>query len=253
MGIDLSDGQTETFWSNITIYQNVSEFGPGSYVKFANNGTHLFSLFVSSRDNEWISIEFEPEPAECMTNLNDGWVIYINQTVNETTVKDIKFVGTVRPQDDNQTDLLVESIFIDGFVFTEIMRPFNTTDIEGYDITFNNGSLNMIQFASEKTHIGLHKDYYLFLTDQIVAGAEGVIPPEEIIVPTDIPSVFNVNQFKFILLGLTPISVFGFMIIHTARRVYSNPIENENVRVVKKSFKAPTFIERFRETFLENS
>jgi len=263
--INLSDGQTEAFWSKITVYEEVSEFGPGSYVKFANNGTHLFSLFVCSRENEWVSIEFEPEPEECMTNLNDGWIIYINQSVNTTTVKDIKFVGTVRPQDDVQKDLFVESIFTVDYVFTEILRPFDTNDIAGNDITFNNGSLNMIQFASEMDHISIHQDYYLFISDQVVARAEGaiipegtiipeeIIDPEEIIIPTNIPSSFNVNQMKYVLLGLTPISVLVFMIVHTARRVYSNPIENENVRVVKKSFKPPTFIERWRETFLDQN
>ena len=97
------------------------------------------------------------------------------------------------------------------------------------------------------------------LVGQIVAAPaelispEDIINPEDIIAPTNIPSTFNVNQIKYILLGLTPISVFAFMIVHTARRVFTSPIENENVRVVKKSFKAPTFKERFRETFLENT
>ena len=261
--INLSDGQTEAFWSNITVYQDVSEFGPNGYAKFANNGTHLFSLFVSTRDNEWVSIEFEPDPEECMTNLNDGWTIYIDQSENKTTAKDIKFVGMVMPQDDSKKDISVESIFTGDYVYTEIMRPFDTNDSAGYDITFNNGSLNMIQFASAQQHIGVREDYYLFLTDQVVARAvdtddpDGIIDPvdiidpDEIIVPTNVPSSFNVNQLKFILLGLTPISVFAFLIIHTARRVFSNPIENENVRVVSKSFKPPTFKQRFRETFLE--
>ncbi len=82
---------------------------------------------------------------------------------------------------------------------------------------------------------------------------KGYLKDPDIIAPTNIPSTFNVNQIKFILLGLTPISVFAFMIVHTARRVFTSPIENENVRVVKKSFKAPTFKERFRETFLESA
>ena len=257
--LNLNNGQTEEFWSNITIYQNVPEFGSGSYVKFANNGTHLFSLFVSSRENLWISIEFEPEPEECMTNLNDGWIIYIDQATNRTTNRDIKFVGTVKPEVDTQKDLLVESIFTEDQVFTEIIRPFNTSDNECNDIVFNNGSLNMIQFASEVDHISVHQDYYLLITDQIVAAPaelispEDIINPEDIIAPTNIPSTFNVNQIKYILLGLTPMSVFAFMIVHTARRVFTSPIENENVRVVKKSFRAPTFKERFRETFLESS
>ena len=255
--INLTDGQTEDFWSNITVYQNVSEYGSGGYVKFANNGSHLFSLFVSARDNEWISIEFEPDPDECMTNLNDGWTIYINQTEDVTTHKDIKFVGTVRPEDDSQVDISTESIFIGEYVFVEILRPFETNDIEGFDISFSNGSLNMIQFASEKEHFGARRDYYLFLTDQVVAGGEGtgnpdeVIDPDDIIIPTDIPSTFNVNQLKFIMLGVTPIGFFVFMIVHTARRVISSPIENENTRAVNKSFRPPNFMKRFRETFLE--
>jgi hypothetical protein len=252
--IDLTDGQTEQFWSNITVYEEISEFGPEGYVKFANNGTHLFALFVTTVDNVWISIEFEPEPEECMTNLNDGWVIYMLHNTNETLAKDIKFMGTVRPDDDVQKDISVESIFADSYVSIEVMRPFNTNDVEGNDITFNNGSLNMIQFASDKNHIGVRQDYYLFISDQVVAGAEVTVTPEEIIIPTNIPTNnFNVNQLKFILLGLTPISVFAFMIVHTARRVYSSPIENENVRAVDKSFKAPTFMERLRETFLEKN
>ena len=137
-------------------------------MKFANNGTHLFSLFVSTRDNEWISIEFEPDPDECMTNLNDGWTIYINQADNVITHKDIKFVGTVRPKDDSQMDISAESIFVGEHVYVEILRPFETNDTEGYDISFSNGSLNMVQFASKNDHYGARRDYYLFLTDQVV-------------------------------------------------------------------------------------
>ncbi len=243
--VNLSDGQIELFWLNITEYQNISEFGNECYVKFANNGTHLFSLFVKGEDNYWLSIEFEPEPDVCMKNLNDGWVLYFNQNALQLA-KDIHFIGTKRPSTDLINDISAESIFANGLIFTEMVRPFDTGDTDGYDITFYNGSLNMIQFASQKDHIGYHEDYFLFITDKLV-GVDDIDPPA----PENIPIGNNItlNQIKFILLGLTPTSVFIFIGFHIARRVYSSPIRNSSNRFVDSSFRPPTFKERWRRTF----
>jgi len=85
--LTLNNGQVETFWSEISTYQNISEFGDGSFVKFANNQTHLFSLLVYPQSNDWVSIEFEPEPEVCMANLNDGWSFYVEQNPEPFTTK----------------------------------------------------------------------------------------------------------------------------------------------------------------------
>ena len=112
--VNLNDGQVTAFWSEITTYQNISEFGEGGFVKFANNETHLFSLIVYPQSNAWVSIEFEPDPDACMTNLNDGWSFYVELNPDQVEARDIKFVGTVMPDNDAQMDLRVEGSFDSG-------------------------------------------------------------------------------------------------------------------------------------------
>ena len=241
--LDLNDGQIANFWSNISTYQNISEFGEGGYVKFANNQTHLFSLIVYPQSNEWVSIEFEPEPEACMANLNDGWSFYVEQDPVQVEARDIKFKGVVMPDTDTQIDINIESVFDDSnMVYVEVVRHFETGDVDGLDISFSNGSLNMLQFASEDDHIGFHEDYYLLITDKVLGGE----PLDPII---DVPIGANLGQIKFILLGVTPIGIIFFIGIHVLRRVFMNPIEHGYERIVTKDHKPPTFIERWRETF----
>jgi len=254
--LNLNDGQIAPFWSNVTIYENISEYGSGGYAKFANNGTYLFSLIVCPDDNEWISIEFEPSPNECMTNLNDGWSFYINPHApsgNQVQEVDVKFVGSVKPENDIQNDISIESIFTGGLVYIEVVRPFDTGDTAGYDISFQNGSLNIIQFASENDHISLHTDYYLLTTDySIDKSSNSSSSPPPINIP-DIPVGINLNQIKYIILATVPIGLFFFITFHAIRRVITRPIKHEYTRIVGNSHAPPTFKERWNDTFSRKS
>ncbi len=240
--LSLVDGQIADFWINVTSYQNISEFGEGGYVKFANNETHLYSLLVFPSDSDWVSVEFQPEPDACMTNLNDGWSLYVTENPDTVEAKDIKFVGVVMPDDDAQKDITIESVFEGSMTYVELVRPFDTGDTDGYDIVYTNGSLNMMQFASASDHIGAHTDYYLLITDSLA----GDVPTNPSV---DIPTGANLGQIKFLLLGVTPVGVVVFILFHAFRRVYSSPIKHEFNRVVGNSHKPPTFMERWRETF----
>lgn len=254
----LDDGQIASFWSKIQTYQNVSEFGTKGMVKFSNNGTHLFTLLVSSSNRAWISVEFEPDSSLCMKNLNDGWSFYIDKASETVLAKDILFKGTVIPADDVKNDLQVESIFSDNLVYIELVRPFDTSDVQGYDIIFSNGSTNLLKFASDGNHFGVHEIYFLYI--YIPADTPGnettgnETTGETIIIPADIPDiplpdVVDLSQVKFLLLGLTPVGVFGFIILHLIRRVLTSPIKHDHERIVSSSWKPPTFVERFKDTF----
>ncbi|PWI47403.1 hypothetical protein CEE45_11930 [Candidatus Heimdallarchaeota archaeon B3_Heim] len=240
--VSLNDGLISEFWVNITSYQNISEYGEGGFVKFANNATHLYSLLVFPKDSDWVSVEFEPDPEACMTNLNDGWSFYTSESPDSVEAKDVKFIGIRKPEDDTQKNLAIESVFVDNLAYVELVRPFDTEDADGFDITYSNGSLNMLQFASKASHFGAHTDYYLLITDSII----GEVPLDPIV---DIPVGANLGQIKFLLLGVTPAGVFVFIIFHAIRRVFTSPIQHGYERVVGNSYKPPTFMERWRETF----
>ncbi|MFX1506033.1 MAG: hypothetical protein ACFFDC_07950 [Promethearchaeota archaeon] len=241
-GINLNDGEITSFWTNITDYQDVIEFGEQGYVKFANNETHLYALLVSTTENAWISVEFEPDPSLCMKNLNDGWSFYINQEEETVLAKDIMFVGTVIPKDDVKNDLQIEGVFSDGLVYIEVVRPFDTSDPDGFDIAFENGSTNLLQFASKKKHFGGHDKYYLYVHVSDKSEGNPIIP--------EIPETIDLNQVKFLLLGITPVGVVGFLGIHLIRRVIYSPIKHDHDRIVSSSWKPPSTVERFKDTFL---
>ncbi len=250
--VSLNDGLISEFWVNITSYQNISEYGEGGFVKFANNATHLYSLLVFPKDSDWVSVEFEPEPEACMTNLNDGWSFYTSESPDSVDAKDVKFVGARKPENDIQKNLATENIFVGNLAYVELVRPFDTGDTDGFDITFSNGSLNMLQFASKADHFGAHTDYYLIVT--VIDPVIGEVPDEEDSVIDDIlssslPTGVNLGQIKFLLLGVTPAGVFVFIILHAIRRVFTSPIQHGYERVVSSSHKPPTFMERWRETF----
>lgn len=238
--LNLNDGMLDEIWTSVDTYQDVSEFGNGGYVKFANNGTHLFSLLVSSQDMEWISIEFEPDPSVCMTKLNDGWSFYIDKSDEAVLAKDVNFIGGKIPDDDDVHDLSVESIFSGDLVMIEVVRLFNTEDTDGYDIVYANGSTYMTQFASSDDHFGVHNHYYLVITDK--TSGDGFVP-------TGIPQVDILNQVKFLALGMTPVGLFGFIIIHFIRRVITSPIKHDYTRIASSSKKPPSIKERWNETF----
>lgn len=245
---ELSNGQIESFWSLVDLYQNISEISNdtyNNYVKFANNGTHLFALLRTFSTTEWFSIEFEPDPSECMINLNDGWVFYIDADTSTVDAIDVKFVGTQIPSNDTNNDLAIESFFSGDLVYIEIVRPFNTQDSDGYDIVYSNGSINTLKFATNNNHFGSHDVYYLFITDVILGGDVVIIEPTNISIPNQV----DLNQIKFALMGLTPIGVFGFLIIHFLRRVYFSPIKHNFDRTTKSSTTPPTFRERWKKTF----
>jgi len=245
---ELSNGQIESFWSLVETYQNVSEISDETYtnyVKFANNGTHLFTLITSLNTIEWISIEFEPNPSQCMTNLNDGWTFYIDAGSSTVDAVDVNFVGTVIPSNDNRNDLVIESFFSGNLVQIEVVRPFNTQDTDGYDIVYSNGSMNTMQFATNENHFSSHAIYYLFITDLVLGGEVTIEEPTDIPIPNQV----DLNQVKFALIGVTPIGIIGFLIVHFIRRVYHSPIEHSFTRISRVSKSPPTFRARWKETF----
>ncbi|MFW9903529.1 MAG: hypothetical protein ACFFFH_04290 [Candidatus Thorarchaeota archaeon] len=243
--IDLNDGQITPFWTEVTTYQDIHEFGGSGFIKFANNGTHLFALLASSSNSAWISVEFEPDSSVCMKNLNDGWTFYINEKEKTVIAKDIMFKGTRIPEDDEKNDLRIESVFSEGIVYIEVVRPFDTSDLDGYDIAFHNDSTNLLHFASNENHFGNHEIYYLYI--YVSAESLGTLTS---IPDIPLPNTVELNQVKFLLLGITPVGVFGFVGIHLIRRVAYSPISHEHGRIVSSSWKPPTFVERFKETFI---
>jgi hypothetical protein len=251
--LSLNDGQIDPFWLSVESYQNISEFGSEGYVKFANNETHLFALLVCSASNEWVSIEFDADTSACMMNQHDGWAIYIDEDTQTVEAKDVFFIGTRIPDEDENNDLIAESIFTDGLVFIEVVRLLDTTsfDTTGYDIVYQNGSIAMIQFASKGQHFGTHTFYFILTT---FSTTQGGIAPGDIPIPT----VINYDQLKLQVLSLTIASGFGFIVIHLIRRVIISPIKHE-YRLISDKIptklsssnhrRSPTFKERWKETF----
>ncbi|MHA2175908.1 MAG: hypothetical protein ACXACP_14550 [Candidatus Hodarchaeales archaeon] len=246
--LDLNDGQVATFWECISSYQNVTEFGSGGYVKFANNQTHLLSLVVCAPDSEWVSIEFNADATSCMQNEHDGWAFYIDESAKTVEARDVYFIGTRMPDIDSKNDLYIEALFIGDLVFIEVARPFATENCgpTGCDITYMNASLNNIQFASLDDHYGAHTIYYLLITDQPVE--------EDPILPPNLPRIINYDEIKFSIFNLTLIGVFGFLAIHLVRRVIISPIKHEH-RLITSSmttedkWSPPSFKQRWTETF----
>jgi hypothetical protein len=255
---EISNGQIETFWSLVDTYQNIPEISDqtsNNYVKFANNGTHLFTLITALKTLKWISIEFEPNPSECMANLNDGWTFYVDAGKSVVDPVDVNFIGTIIPFNDNKNDLSIESVFSEDLVQIEVVRPFNTQDTDGYDIIYSNGSINTLQFATNTDHFGSHEIYYLFITDVVIGDNSDNEETDEIIGPNpdDLSQVnldqVDLSQIKFALMGVTPIGIIGFLIVHFLRRVYRSPIEHNFTRISRSSKNPPTFLERWKETF----
>lgn len=251
--LSLNDGQIDPFWSSVESYQDIAEFGSEGYVKFANNETHLFALLVCSASSEWVSIEFDADTSACMMNQHDGWAIYIDEDTETVEAKDVFFIGTRIPDEDNHNDLLAESIFVDDLVKIEVVRLLDTTsfDTTGYDIVYQNGSITMMQFASKNDHFGTHTFYFILTT---FSTTQGGIAPGDIPVPT----VINYDQLKLQVLSLTMLSSFGFIVLHFIRRVIISPIKHEYRLISDKvptklsssgRWKSPTFKERWKETF----
>ncbi|MHA1976355.1 MAG: hypothetical protein ACW98F_10650 [Candidatus Hodarchaeales archaeon] len=246
--LNLSDGQIATFWECISSYQNISEYGPGGFVKFANNKTHLFSLVVCAADSEWVSLEFNADPTGCMQIEHDGWAFYIDEGAQTVEARDVYFIGTRMPDIDSKNDLSIESIFLDNKVFIEVVRPFTTENCgpTGCDIIYMNASLNNVQFASKDDHYGAHTIFYLLVTDQPI-GEDPILPP-------GMPSIINYDEIKFNVFNLTVLGVLAFLILHFVRRVLISPIKHEH-RLITPSmtnegnWKAPTFKQRWTETF----
>ncbi|MFX0171443.1 MAG: hypothetical protein ACFE9L_05940 [Candidatus Hodarchaeota archaeon] len=251
--LNLNDGQIDPFWSSVESYQNVSEYGSEGYVKFANNETHLYALLVSSASSEWISIEFDADTSACMMNQHDGWAIYIDENAKTVEAKDVFFVGTRMPSEDNHNDLLAEGIFTSDLVEIEVVRLLDTTSIDstGYDIVYQNGSIIMVQFASKSDHFGSHTFYYILTSFSTLQA--GNVPGN---VP--VPTVINYDQLKLQVLSLTMLSGFGFIILHFIRRVIISPIKHD-YRLISSDiptklsssnrWRSPTFRERWNETF----
>jgi hypothetical protein len=249
----LSDGQIDSFWSSVSIYQETPEFGPEAYVKFANNGTHLFALIVCSHDSEWVSIEFDADSAGCMANQHDGWAFYIDNVAKTVEARDVHFIGTRMPEVDSDNSLIIEPIFSNNLVFIEVVRPYGTQncDTSGCDIVYENGSVVFLQFASKADHYGAHTIYPLMISDKPI-GENGGLPA--------LPTVINYDEIKFNLLGLTLVGTFGFIGMHLIRRVIISPIKhdyrlilksipNKTSKVSGEQWRIPSFKDRWNQTF----
>ena len=185
-----------------------------------------------------------------MTNLNDGWSLYLEQNPDLVEARDIKFKGVAIPDTDVQNDLDIEAVLNNSLVYAEVVRKFDTGDVDGLDISFYNGSVNLLQFASDDDHIGFHEDFYLLITDILInTSSESEIVDIPIIPDIDIPVGANLGQIKFILLGVTPLGILVFIGLHAVRRVFTNPIEHKYNRIVDGKHSPPSFMQRWRETF----
>ncbi|MHA2251075.1 MAG: DOMON domain-containing protein [Candidatus Kariarchaeaceae archaeon] len=158
--IDLTDGDIETGWNDIHDYQDVAEFGSSGLAKFSNNDTHIFALFTTSIDIEWIAIEFDAD-SDCMQSNNDGWTFYINSSGGVQAV-DSYYTGLTNPSTDGKNDLHYESLVSDSIVQIEIVRAINSTDLVGHDIVFSN-ELISLRFASNQNHYSNIRIYTLSL------------------------------------------------------------------------------------------
>jgi hypothetical protein len=148
--LDLSNGKIDQFWENITS-QGVPEFGNGSFVKFSNNGTHIYSLFAAPANKIWISIQMSTTLAgtDPMSPGSFAWTFYINSD-GVTRAEIQEFLGTFMPV--THDELPYESIVEDGMVYIETVRSFVPL-IDG-DINFSNGSSTYMVFASESQRYG---------------------------------------------------------------------------------------------------
>jgi hypothetical protein len=235
--VNLSDNRIEPAWVDVDFYQDLPELGPSGQVKFANNGTHVFSLFTTTIDQKWVSVEFDAKDASCMSPDNDGWTFYIDETTKQIEGQDNSWVGTVYPNVDAQNDLRYEAVITDDLVEIEVVRSFDTGDLTGKDVVLANNSLVYLMFASQGDHKSTRDIYYLSIQVSDTVGIEGL----NIIEGTDWVQLKNI----FLYLGL--FGVMMFVSAHYTVRGITRPLKKGSRIVEDSEWKPPTFKERLHD------
>ncbi len=232
--LEINNNAIDDGWADID-QLDLSTFGSGGYAKFANNGTHMFTLLRATSSLNWISIEFDYESTGCMKH--DGWVFYLSN--GEVDAKDVYFEGTVSPTVDSQNDLLVESVVDNNMVDIEIIRTFNTADTT--DIEFLNDTVTFIAFASDTDHFEERETFYLSIKYYDLA--DGAVLPVDEELNFDIPQSTDWTPVKKNVLYGALLFVGVFIHIHHTIRVAFRPLEHGS-RIVDSNFKAPKLLDQ---------
>lgn len=240
--LNLNDGKVDPAWDNVTQYQKISEFGANGYVKFSHNQTYLFSLFVVDISMKWVAIEFDATP-NCMDNGHDGWTFYLDSSTHAVTAHDTTYLGTAIPTNDpdegGTNDLSIQSVVNGNYAYIEVARPLLTNDTNGHDVSFINGTMMDVKFASNVHHFDPSPVYYLYVT----FGSGNVAPPK-------VPAKFDYQQAETIIFIVVVILAIAFILTHIIIRMILRPL-GAYPRIIDENFVRPTFKSRWREIFGE--
>jgi hypothetical protein len=219
-GLDLSNGIIDPFWENVTYGQDVPELGSGGFVKFSNNGTHLYGLFAAPTNKIWISMQMSTNLAgtDTMAPGTFAWTFYINSE-GVTRAEIQKFIGTDMPE--VLGTLSFESVVDNGMVYIETTRAFDPS-IEG-DIEFFNGSTTYMIFASESQRYGHIIDEFTIFRLDVVVTLPG--SDSEIEVPDIDERVVNWNVLKRNMLYVTLFGITLVLGLHVVFRLILNPLK----------------------------
>lgn len=231
--LDLSDGAISNEWPQVETYVNLTEFGDGGFIKFSHNTTHIFSL-IGANDMEWVAIEFESEMDDCMIDGHDTWVFYIDTTEKSVDGIDATMRGIDEPEADTQNDLYYEATFVEEFVYIEVVRAFDTQDLESYDIPFVNGTQLVMIVASDDDHMGDRTPYYLCV---VFSDRPDFVP--------NIDLGIDWTKRKDILFYGGMIFAAIFVATHITMRLVLHPLKHPNSIVDSTKVKPPTLKERW--------
>jgi hypothetical protein len=238
--VDLNNGRIETGWNDATHYLDLPEYGPNGQAKFANNGTHLFALFTTTLDQEWVAVEFNAQEADCMYGSNDAWTFYINEQSGVVEAQDGSMDGRDYPNIDGQNDLLFETEITDDMIQIEVVRKFDTGDTTGNDVVFQNDTdgsgVVYLMFASKSDHYSDRTIYYLSVQVSETGGVRDLLIMEG----------RDWDKFQMIILQLGIFAVVGFITIHFTVRGILRPLKHGS-RIVGSDYRPPTFKERMHE------
>lgn len=240
--LNLHDGTVDSAWNSVTQYQNISEYGANGYVKFSHNATYLFSLFVVDISLKWVAIEFQATE-NCMDNGHDGWTFYLDSSTHAVTAHDTTYLGTAIPTDDpaegGVNNLAIQSVINGNYVYIEVARPLLTNDTKGHDVSFVNGTMMDVKFASNAHHFDPSPLYYLYVTF-----STGVI------VPPKVPQKFDYQQAETIIFFVVLFIIVAFILTHITVRMILRPL-GVYPRIIDENFVRPTFKSRWHEIFGE--
>lgn len=240
--LSLENGEVDIGWDEVELYQNVTAFGEKGMAKFSHNTTHLYTLLVTASDKEWIALEFHADEIfgdSCMLRVNDGWSFYLEG--NNVDAIDTHYDGsTVDPVDDPINDIFVETTVIDGYHYIEVVRHFNSTDTDGNDFSYANGTLIFVKFASDTHHKGGMFDPGPSELFFLSVGVEDV----EVQAPIDF------KQIKAWIAISVPIIIVLFIAIHFPVRLIFRKVHDDHPGpIIDNSYLVPRLVDRLREDF----